>query len=94
MLGHRLLRRHPGAHGPQRRLAGQGPHLAVALSIRKALGAVKDQATIGITQETGAVVPDLDVAIVHATSHDDATPDDRHAREVLRLASATGAAPA
>ena len=64
------------------------------MSIRKALGAVKDQATIGIARVTGAVAPDLDVAIVRATSHDDATPDDRHAREVLRLASATGAAPA
>ncbi|XP_066362353.1 probable clathrin assembly protein At4g32285 [Miscanthus floridulus] len=64
------------------------------MSIRKALGAFKDQATIGITRVTGAVAPDLDVAIVRATSHDDATPDDRHAREVLRLASATGAAPA
>ncbi|CAD6334871.1 unnamed protein product [Miscanthus lutarioriparius] len=64
------------------------------MSIRKALGAVKDQATIGIARVTGAVAPDLDVAIVRATSHDDAPPDERHAREVLRLASATGAAPA
>ncbi|CAL4903253.1 unnamed protein product [Urochloa decumbens] len=57
------------------------------MSIRKALGAVKDQATIGIARVSGAVKPDLDVAIVRATSHDDAPPDDRHAREVLRLAS-------
>ena len=64
------------------------------MSIRKALGAVKDQATIGIARVTGAVAPDLDVAIVRATSHEDAPPDERHAREVLRLASATGAAPA
>lgn len=64
------------------------------MSIRKALGAVKDHATIGIARVTGAVAPDLDVAIVRATSHDDAPPDERHAREVLRLASATGAAPA
>ncbi|OEL18503.1 putative clathrin assembly protein [Dichanthelium oligosanthes] len=57
------------------------------MSIRKALGAVKDQATIGIARVSGAVKPDLDVAIVRATSHDDAPPDDRHAREVLRLAA-------
>jgi hypothetical protein len=57
------------------------------MSIRKALGAVKDQATIGIARVSGAVKPDLDVAIVRATSHDDAAPDDRHAREVLRLAA-------
>jgi len=56
--------------------------------------ATGDQATIGIARVTGAVALDLDVAIVRATSHTDATPDDRHAREVLRLASATGAAPA
>ncbi|XP_066374070.1 probable clathrin assembly protein At4g32285 [Miscanthus floridulus] len=70
------------------------PGPAAAISIRKALGAIKDQATIGIARVTGAVAPDLDVAIVRATSHDDVTPDDCHAREVLRLASATGAAPA
>ncbi|RLN31147.1 putative clathrin assembly protein [Panicum miliaceum] len=57
------------------------------MSIRKALGAVKDQATIGMARVSGAVKPDLDVAIVRATSHDGAPPDDRHAREVLRLAA-------
>ncbi|CAN6336087.1 unnamed protein product [Urochloa humidicola] len=57
------------------------------MSIRKALGAVKDQATIGMARVSGAVKPDLEVAIVRATSHDDAPPDDRHAREVLRLAA-------
>ncbi|CAL4896056.1 unnamed protein product [Urochloa decumbens] len=57
------------------------------MSIRKALGAVKDQATISMARVSGAVKPDLDVAIVRATSHDDAPPDDRHAREVLRLAA-------
>ncbi|CAN6326438.1 unnamed protein product [Urochloa humidicola] len=57
------------------------------MSIRKALGAVKDQATIGMARVSGTVKPDLDVAIVRATSHDDAPPDDRHAREVLRLAA-------
>jgi len=50
--------------------------------------------TIGIARVTGAVALDLDVAIVHATSHDDATPDARHALEVLRLASAMSVAPA
>ncbi|KAF8725658.1 hypothetical protein HU200_020201 [Digitaria exilis] len=57
------------------------------MSIRKALGAVKDQATIGIARVSSSVKPDLDVAIVRATSHDDAPPDDRRAREVLRLAA-------
>ncbi|KAG2624120.1 hypothetical protein PVAP13_3KG103500 [Panicum virgatum] len=57
------------------------------MPIRKALGAVKDQASIGMARVSGAVKPDLDVAIVRATSHDGAPPDDRHAREVLRLAA-------
>ncbi|KAF8667151.1 hypothetical protein HU200_053339 [Digitaria exilis] len=57
------------------------------MSIRKALGAVKDQATIGIARVSSSVKPDLDVAIVRATSHEDAPPDDRRAREVLRLAA-------
>ncbi|KAL6619794.1 hypothetical protein ACP70R_034933 [Stipagrostis hirtigluma subsp. patula] len=55
------------------------------MSIRKALGAVKDQTSISIAKVTGAVAPDLDVAIVRATAHDDGPADDRHAREVLRL---------
>ncbi|CAM0958399.1 unnamed protein product [Alopecurus aequalis] len=57
------------------------------MSIRKALGAVKDQTTIGIAKVSSAAAPDLDVAIVRATGHDDAPADDRHAREVLRLTS-------
>ncbi|XP_048563292.1 putative clathrin assembly protein At2g25430 [Triticum urartu] len=57
------------------------------MSIRKALGAVKDQATIGIAKVSSAVAPDLDVAIVRATAHDDGPPDERHVQEVLRLTS-------
>ncbi|XP_020167371.1 probable clathrin assembly protein At4g32285 [Aegilops tauschii subsp. strangulata] len=57
------------------------------MSIRKALGAVKDQATIGIAKVSSAVAPDLDVAIVRATAHDDGAPDERHVQEVLRLTS-------
>ncbi|KAJ1261238.1 hypothetical protein BS78_09G013400 [Paspalum vaginatum] len=57
------------------------------MSIRKALGAVKDQASIRLARVSGAVAPDLDVAIVRATSHDDAPPDERHTLEVLRLAA-------
>ncbi|KAL6840904.1 hypothetical protein ACP4OV_029164 [Aristida adscensionis] len=57
------------------------------MSIRKALGAVKDQTSIGLAKVAGAVAPDLDVAIVRATAHDDGPADERHAREVLRLTS-------
>uniref|UniRef100_A0ACD5ZGQ5 Uncharacterized protein n=3 Tax=Avena sativa TaxID=4498 RepID=A0ACD5ZGQ5_AVESA len=58
------------------------------MSIRKALGAVKDQTSIGLAKvSTSAVAPDLDVAVVRATGHDDAPADDRHVRDVLRLTS-------
>ncbi|KAL5230643.1 hypothetical protein ABZP36_029419 [Zizania latifolia] len=59
----------------------------MAMSIRKALGAVKDQTSIGIAKVSAAVAPELDVAIVRATSHDDAPADDRHVREVLNLSA-------
>uniref|UniRef100_A0ACD5W7V5 Uncharacterized protein n=1 Tax=Avena sativa TaxID=4498 RepID=A0ACD5W7V5_AVESA len=59
------------------------------MSIRKALGAVKDQTSIGIAKVSSAAAPDLDVAIVRATGHDDAPADDRHVRDVLRLTSGT-----
>lgn len=57
------------------------------MSIRKALGAVKDQATIGIAKVSSAAAADLDVAVVRATAHDDGPPDERHVQEVLRLTS-------
>uniref|UniRef100_A0A0E0KXP3 ENTH domain-containing protein n=1 Tax=Oryza punctata TaxID=4537 RepID=A0A0E0KXP3_ORYPU len=55
------------------------------MSIRKALGAVKDQTSIGIAKVSAAVAPELDVAIVRATSHEDAPAEDRHVREVITL---------
>ncbi|KAF0924117.1 hypothetical protein E2562_008434 [Oryza meyeriana var. granulata] len=55
------------------------------MSIRKALGAVKDQTSIGIAKVSAAVAPELDVAIVRATSHEDAPAEDRHVREVTTL---------
>uniref|UniRef100_J3M3B5 AP180 N-terminal homology (ANTH) domain-containing protein n=1 Tax=Oryza brachyantha TaxID=4533 RepID=J3M3B5_ORYBR len=51
------------------------------MSIRKALGAVKDQTSISIAKVSAAVAPELDVAIVRATSHEDAPAEDRHVRE-------------
>ncbi|BAH92905.1 probable clathrin assembly protein At4g32285 [Oryza sativa Japonica Group] len=55
------------------------------MSIRKALGAVKDQTSIGIAKVSAAIAPELDVAIVRATSHEDAPAEDRHVREVVTL---------
>ncbi|XP_058074396.1 putative clathrin assembly protein At2g25430 [Magnolia sinica] len=56
-------------------------------TIRKAIGAVKDQTSIGIAKVSSNTAPDLDVAIVKATSHDDDPADERHVREILTLTS-------
>lgn len=56
-------------------------------TIRKAIGAVKDQTSIGLAKVASNVAPELDVAIVKATSHDDDPAEDRHIREILTLTS-------
>ena len=56
--------------------------------LRQALGAVKDQTSIGLAKvgSGGTVEADLDVAIVRATSHSESFPaDERHIREILAL---------
>ena len=56
-------------------------------TIKKAIGAVKDQTSIGIAKVAGNIAPDLEVLIVKATSHDDDPADERHLREILNLTS-------
>lgn len=56
-------------------------------TIRKAIGAVKDQTSIGIAKVVGNVAPDLEVLIVKATSHDNEPADDKYIREILNLTS-------
>ncbi|XXG47921.1 hypothetical protein AAC387_Pa02g2484 [Persea americana] len=56
-------------------------------TIRKAIGAVKDQTSIGLAKVASNIAPDLDVAIVKATSHDDDPAEERHVREILTLTS-------
>lgn len=56
-------------------------------TIRKAIGAVKDQTSIGIAKVASNLAPDLEVAIVKATSHDDDPADEKHIREILSLIS-------
>ncbi|KAL6006254.1 hypothetical protein ACLOJK_040300 [Asimina triloba] len=56
-------------------------------TIRKAIGAVKDQTSIGIAKVASNSAPDLDVAIVKATSHDDDPAEEKHIREILTLTS-------
>ncbi|XWS72677.1 hypothetical protein CRYUN_Cryun02cG0061100 [Craigia yunnanensis] len=56
-------------------------------TIRKAIGAVKDQTSIGIAKVASNMAPDLEVAIVKATSHDDDPADEKYIRAILNLTS-------
>uniref|UniRef100_A0A1J3EQE3 Putative clathrin assembly protein n=1 Tax=Noccaea caerulescens TaxID=107243 RepID=A0A1J3EQE3_NOCCA len=59
----------------------------MALSIRKAIGVVKDQTSISIAKVASNVAPDLEVAIVKATSHDDDQSTEKYIREILSITS-------
>ncbi|KAL3532309.1 hypothetical protein ACH5RR_005830 [Cinchona calisaya] len=56
-------------------------------TIRKAIGAVKDQTSISLAKVAGNVAPDLEVLIVKATSHDNEPADEKYIREILHLMS-------
>uniref|UniRef100_A0A5B6YXC0 ENTH domain-containing protein n=1 Tax=Davidia involucrata TaxID=16924 RepID=A0A5B6YXC0_DAVIN len=56
-------------------------------TLRKAIGAVKDQTSIGIAKVASNLAPELEVAIVKATSHDDDPADEKYVREILQLTS-------
>ncbi|PHU14021.1 putative clathrin assembly protein [Capsicum chinense] len=56
-------------------------------TIRKAIGAVKDQTSIGIAKVASNMAPELEVAIVKATSHDDEPAGEKYIREILQLTS-------
>lgn len=56
-------------------------------TIRKALGAVKDQTSIGLAKVGSNTAPELEVAIVKATSHDDDPADEKYVRRILNLTS-------
>lgn len=56
-------------------------------TIRKAIGAVKDQTSIGIAKVASNTAPDLEVAIVKAMTHDDDPTDEKYIREILTLTS-------
>lgn len=58
-------------------------------TIRKAIGAVKDQTSISLAKVTGNVAPDLEVLVVKATTHDNEAPDDKYAKEILNLMSSS-----
>ncbi|CAL9208688.1 putative clathrin assembly protein At1g03050 [Musa acuminata AAA Group] len=55
-------------------------------TIRKALGAVKDQTSIGLAKVSNStMLSELDVAIVKATRHDEFPAEEKHIREILSL---------
>ncbi|EEF46954.1 clathrin assembly protein, putative [Ricinus communis] len=56
-------------------------------TIRKAIGTVKDQTSIGIAKVASNMAPELEVAIVKATSHDDDPANEKYIREILNLTS-------
>ncbi|PKA63189.1 Putative clathrin assembly protein [Apostasia shenzhenica] len=56
-------------------------------TIRKAIGTVKDQTSIGIAKVSSNMAPELEVAIVKATSHDDEPAEEKYMREILNLTS-------
>ncbi|KAL3330129.1 hypothetical protein AABB24_034140 [Solanum stoloniferum] len=58
-------------------------------TIRKAIGAVKDQTSIGIAKVGSNMAPELEVAIVKATSHDDDPASEKYIREILHLTSSS-----
>ncbi|GLJ54227.1 hypothetical protein SUGI_1162970 [Cryptomeria japonica] len=55
--------------------------------LRKVMGTVKDQTSIGIAKVVSTRAPDLDVAIVKATSHEEFPTDEKYVREILHLTS-------
>ncbi|KAJ4839220.1 hypothetical protein Tsubulata_007750 [Turnera subulata] len=58
-------------------------------TIRKAIGAVKDQTSISIAKVAGNMAPDLEVLVVKATSHDQDPADDKYIREIISLTSSS-----
>ncbi|KAK8949377.1 putative clathrin assembly protein [Platanthera zijinensis] len=56
--------------------------------IRKALGAVKDQTSIGLAKvSSSTVLSELEVAIVKATRHEEYPPEEKHVRDIISLTS-------
>ncbi|KAJ4792971.1 ENTH/ANTH/VHS superfamily protein [Rhynchospora pubera] len=60
-------------------------------TMRKAIGVVKDQTSIGLAKVSSNMAPELDVLVVKATSHDDGPAEERHLREILHLTSCSRA---
>eukprot|EP00250_Pteridium_aquilinum_P011792 c20307_g1_i1 orf=696-2603(+) len=57
------------------------------VTLRSALGVLKDQTSISIAKVASAGVPDLEVALVKATNHDEAPMEEKYVQEVIHLTS-------
>ncbi|GAB4828260.1 hypothetical protein Ancab_035172 [Ancistrocladus abbreviatus] len=53
------------------------------ITIRRAIGVVKDQRSIGLAKVAGNVDPELEVLIVKATSRDDDVANEKYLREII-----------
>ncbi|XVF48065.1 hypothetical protein PTKIN_Ptkin03bG0160800 [Pterospermum kingtungense] len=56
-------------------------------TIRKAIGAMKDQTSISIAKVAGNIAPELEVLVVKATSHDEDPADEKYFREIISITS-------
>ncbi|KAL8162029.1 hypothetical protein V2J09_013518, partial [Rumex salicifolius] len=79
-------RRESEFRGPKRRSENKAL-LKMAPSIRKAMGVVKDQTSISLAKVSSNMAPELEVAIVKATSHDDDPASEKYVRQILTLTS-------
>lgn len=59
----------------------------VQRKLRKALGAMKDQTSIGLAKVASSRAPDLDIAVVKATSHAESPIDEKYVYELLHYMS-------
>ncbi|CAO2816941.1 unnamed protein product [Amaranthus hypochondriacus] len=57
------------------------------MALRKAVGQLKDQTSIGLAKVASDMAPELEVAIVKATSHDDDPADEKYIRRILTFTS-------
>lgn len=62
---------------------------SMQLKLRKALGTVKDQTSISIAKVGSAGLPDVEIAMVKATSHDETPLEEKYVQELLYLTSAS-----
>ncbi|KAK9683583.1 hypothetical protein RND81_10G151100 [Saponaria officinalis] len=59
----------------------------MAPSIRKTVGQIKDQTSIGLAKVSSDMAPELEVAIVKATSHDDEPADEKYIQRIITFTS-------